>query len=48
MQTELDEIKENMLKACEKRITPDKTLFDYHRYILKFQELFDATNLSAK
>lgn len=48
IQTELNNIKESMLKACDKRITPDKTLFDYHRYTFIFQELFDATNLSSK
>lgn len=45
IQAELPGMKESMLKACEKRISPDRTLFDYHRYIIKFQELFDSTNL---
>lgn len=48
IQTELSDIKESMLKACGKKIAPDKTLFDYRNYTQKFQELFDATDLSVK
>lgn len=39
IQTRLDKIKESMLQACEKRLTPDKTIFDYRKYIHKFEEL---------
>lgn len=45
IQTELSGLKESMLKACEKEAAPDKTLFDYRRYTVQFQELFDVTNL---
>lgn len=47
IQTELNEIKESMLKACDKKLTPDKALFDYRRYTPLFQELFAATDLKA-
>ncbi|MCM1559266.1 MAG: glycosyltransferase [Butyrivibrio sp.] len=43
IQTEIADIKTNMLKACEKRVHPDKSIFDYHGYISGFQELFETT-----
>ncbi len=45
IQTEVNEIKESMLKACGKRITPDKTVFDYRGYTVQFQELLESGSL---
>lgn len=48
IRTELNNLKENMLKACGKKITPNRTLFDYRSYTPIFRELFDSTNLPVK